>query len=239
MINLSGKTIVVVGATGGIGRVLSRYFYELGANVVLASRTKDKLEKLQAEIGTYRSMAVPTDASLVPSVFNLLNKASDRFKSVDAVVISAGSWERLSINSSAESALISQKKLFESIYLPTATVAGVAQGFLRGQGFGLIANISSHAAVKPELEGNLSYGPMKAAARHYMLALRHELADTGVSVTDIQPAIVNTEEAKDLLDTEEKRSKAVQPQTIAKWIAKQIGQKEVPAEMLFDSDVVL
>jgi NADP-dependent 3-hydroxy acid dehydrogenase YdfG len=239
MKTLSGKTIVVVGATGGIGRVFSKFFHEEGANVVMASRTKEKLEKLQKAIGVERSMIVETDATMTDSVFNLFNQTIDKFKAIDAVVISAGSWERLSSNNSAVDAKRSQERLFGSIYLPTATVAFVAQEFMKKQGSGLIANISSHAAIRPELQGNLSYGPMKAAARHFMLSLREELKNTGVLVTDIQPAIVNTDEAHHLLDTEEKRKKAVQPETIALWISDQIDRKKVPGEKLFDSDVVL
>lgn len=239
MKKLKGKTVVVVGATGGIGRVLTSEFYSAGANVVLVARTLEKLWNLQSTLGTNRVLTVQTDATVVSDVKSLFQKATKKFGIVDAVVISAGTWERLSVNNLPEEALESSKKLFQSIFLPSMMVGFVAQEYFRKQGYGLIANISSHAAVRPWLQGNLSYGSMKAAARQYMLALRHELAGTGVTVTDIQPAIVNTDEAGHLLDTEQKRNKAVQPEEIAMWIAQQIGKKKVPAEKLFDSDVVL
>ncbi|HEY4515844.1 MAG TPA: SDR family oxidoreductase [Candidatus Paceibacterota bacterium] len=236
---LEGKTVIVVGATGGIGRVLSRVFHQLGANVVLAARGMDKLKLLEGELSSDRVLVVQADATQISDVRRLFQLAQDRFKEVHCVVISAGTWERLSLRNSVEEALESAEKLFRSIFLPSYVVGFMAQEFFRRQGFGLIANISSHAAIRPWLLGNLSYAAMKAAARQFILALRHELREMGVTVIDIQPAIVNTPEAADLLNTEVKKRKAVQPELIADLIASLIGRKRVPAEVLLDSKLKL
>src|SRR3989344_2264149 len=137
-VNIKGKTIIVVGATGGIGRVLSLIFHKLGANVVMAARTEDRLRFLQDSLGEERTLIVQADATVVIDVKWLCEAAKKKFGSIDAVVISAGSWERLSIQDSAERALVSQERLFLSIYLPTTVVGSVAQEFFRRQGFGLI-----------------------------------------------------------------------------------------------------
>lgn len=236
---LKHKTIVVVGATGGIGRVLCREFYNHGANVVLVARTKEKLENLQSSLGKERTLAIPADATFAPNMEEVFKIASKKFGKVDVVIISAGSWKRLSTGETALQASVSFEELFKSIFLPTAITAFVAQKFFRGQDEGFIVNISSHAALRPHLPGNLSYGAMKAAGRHYMLSLRAELDGSGVKVCDLQPAIVNTEENNRFLETAEKKNKAVQPREIAKWIIKFIDYPHVPAEKLFDSDVVL
>lgn len=238
-VSLDNKTIIIVGATGGIGRVLSKVFHELGANVVLASRTIEKLNELQSSLGEDRVLVVATDATSVGDVKNLFKKSKERFGTIDGVVISAGTWERLSIDNTIEEAGESADRMYKSIYLPTLTVGKAAQEFFCKQGYGLIANISSHAAVRPWLKGNLTYAAMKAAARQLMLALRHELLETDVHVVDIQPAIVNTPESAHLLNTGPKRKAAVQPEAIANWIADLLGKRRVPAEKLFDSDVKL
>jgi len=233
------KVVVVVGASGGIGNVLSRQFHQSGASVVLAARNESKLRELQSQIGEERTLIVPTDATDVTAVKSLFKKAVDTFGRVDAVVITAGTWDRLSSDFQSEKALELIEKHYKAIFLISFIVGFVAQEFFKQQGGGLIANISSHAAVRPELPGNLSYAPMKAASRQFMLALRHELTGTGVRVTDIQPAIVNTEGNRGMLDTEEKRDGAVQPEEIGSWVMSNIDNPNVQAERLFDSKVVL
>ena len=129
--------------------------------------------------------------------------------------------------------------MVDSVFLPSYLVGFVAQEFFRKQGFGLIANISSHAAIRPWLKGNLSYGAMKAASTHFMLGIASALDGTSVRVLDIQPAIVNTLEAAELLATEENKRKAVQPEAIARLIAENIGKTKVPTQVVLDSDVKL
>lgn len=237
-----GKTIIVVGASGNIGSVLSRVFHEAGANVVLSARTLEKLTDLEKELGE-RTLVVATDATKPAMVEKLFLAAQNTFGHVDAVVITAGRWDRLSIKNQPDEAHDLALRHFESLFLPTLVTAFTAQHFFkRAEGDkGLIINISSHAAVRYELVGNLSYGPMKAAARQFMLAMRHELklAKSMVRAVDLQPAIVNTLDNRELLDTEEKRAQAVQPEDIARWIIEHFDDPKIPAEHLFDSQVIL
>ncbi|PJA34302.1 MAG: hypothetical protein CO184_00250 [Candidatus Zambryskibacteria bacterium CG_4_9_14_3_um_filter_40_16] len=239
MDKLKNKTIIVVGASGGIGSALSRVFYGEGANVVLSARTEDKLVALAKTLGDDRTLVVPADATNIDSIRSVFKIAVNKFKHIDAVIITAGTWDRLSHENTCEEAVEKLDKHYKAILTPTFVVSFVAQEFFKNQGFGLIANISSHAAIRPELPGNLSYGPAKAAARHFMLALRSELKGTGIRVTDIQPAIVNTPDNSSMLNTDEKRKQAVQPETIAQWIVENFDNKDIPAEKLFDSNVVL
>lgn len=239
VMDIKDKTIIVVGATGGIGQVLCQVFHNLGANVVLAARTEEKLEKLEEKLGGNRVMSVKTDASSLEDVTFLFEKSRSRFGKIHAVVTAAGTWKRLSIENSPEEALGSIQLMVDSVFLPSYLVGFVAQEFFRKQGFGLIANISSHAAIRPWLKGNLSYGAMKAASTHFMLGIASALDGTSVRVLDIQPAIVNTPEAAELLATEENKRKAVQPEAIARLIAENIGKTKVPTQVVLDSDVKL
>jgi short-subunit dehydrogenase len=233
------QTVIIIGATGGIGSVIARRFAEAGMRVVLSARTKEKLMELKASLGTDDAFIIPADASKIEDVENLFKTVQTDFGGMSAVVIAAGTWKQLSINADTEDALELAEKHFHALFLPSFIVGFVAQKFLRIQGHGLIANVSSHAALRPELDGNLTYGPMKSASRHFMLALRHELEGTGVRVSDIAPAIVNTPDAAGLLDTEEKRSKAVQPEAIADWIIEHLEDPSIPASKLFDSEIKL
>ncbi len=235
---LDNRTIIVVGASGGIGSKLCQSFYREGANVVLTARTREKLEQVRYSLGEERTLVVPADASDPAAVRDLFSRTKEKFGRVDAVVISAGSWARLSINDSSKQAVELLDTHFAVILKPAFIVGFELQKLLREQGSGLIANISSHAAIRTELKGNLTYGPMKAAARWFILGLRNELAGTGVRVTDIQPALVNTPETQKLMRPED-YSRAVQPEEIADWLMEHFDDPEIPAEKLFDSQVKL
>lgn len=235
---MNDKVIVVVGASGGIGRVLSKVFVESGAKVVLSARNEARLLELQASLGEAGTLVLPADASNIEDVEKMFAGVAAKFGKVDTVVISAGTWARLNVESSSTEAAALLDAHFQTLLKPTFNVAFVAQRVLRESG-GLIANISSHAAIRPELKGNLTYGPFKAAAHHLSLALREELKGTKVRVTDIMPAIVNTEDNATFLDTDEKRLGAVQPEAIAHWIVSHLDDFDIPAEVLFDSKIVL
>ena len=166
-------------------------------------------------------------------------KTKEKFGDVDGIVISAGTWKQLSKDSPTDDAVVLAENHFRSIFLPSFVIGFVAQKFFRDQGHGLIVNISSHAALRPELEGNLTYGPMKAASHQFTLALKNELKGTGVRAVDIAPAIVNTDEAVGMLDTEDKRARAIQPEAIAQWIIDEFNNPNIVSTKLFKSDITI
>ena len=65
MAKYDNKTVVITGASQGIGEAAARMFAELGANVILLARSKDKIEKISAEInaGFKKSIAIQCDVS--------------------------------------------------------------------------------------------------------------------------------------------------------------------------------
>lgn len=237
---LKDRIVVIFGATGGIGSVLSRKFHSEGAGVVLVARTQSKLLELAKDLGNERVLVKAKDLSDLYTVDALFKEIENEFGMPDGVIISVGSWQQVSIRSSFSDAFSLAEAHFRNLFLPCFGISFVAQKFLVGQGRGgLIANISSHAAVRL-LRGNLTYAPMKAAARSLMLNLREELVGTGVRVTDIQPAIVNTPDNLSFLNERGlDPAEAVQPEDIADWIIKNFDNPEIPAERLFESSVVL
>jgi len=103
---LKGKTIVVTGGGSGLGKSMTKYFLELGANVVITSRDLEKLQatatELQAETGA-NCLAVACDVRLYDQVENMLKTAVDTFGRVDVLLNNAAGnfispTERLSAN---------------------------------------------------------------------------------------------------------------------------------------------
>ncbi|MBX4199023.1 SDR family oxidoreductase [Candidatus Parcubacteria bacterium] len=231
---LKDKTIAISGGSGELARVLAREFTLQGANVVLFSRSMSKLQLVADTLPPEQTLAVAADASNAEEVEQVFERAAERFGNVDAVVMSTGSWAQVGIDDSVEDASAHADAHYEAFFKTSFVTSFVAQQVFRAEGHGLIVNISSHAAVKPELTRNLTYGPMKAASFHLMKALRHELKGTGVRVTDIQPATINTPKV-----APDKRADAIQPEDIAGWIIEHFNDKDIPESVLMDKTSVM
>jgi ribitol 2-dehydrogenase len=89
MQTLSGKTIVITGASSGIGAEMARRCAQLGSNVVLAARSADKLAALQREIGA-NSLAVVCDVTRGADVDALVQQSLARFGRIDVMMANAG-----------------------------------------------------------------------------------------------------------------------------------------------------
>ncbi|MDG1063587.1 MAG: SDR family oxidoreductase [Flavobacteriaceae bacterium] len=102
---LKGKTIVVTGGGSGLGKAMSAYFLELGANVVITSRNEDKLNSVQSALSHLggKILAVPCDVRHYEQVEALVKAANDAFGQVDILINNAAGnfispTERLSSN---------------------------------------------------------------------------------------------------------------------------------------------
>lgn len=234
MSKLKDKVIVVVGSPGEFGTPLSQGLHDEGASLVLVSRTEENLLSQQQRLGKERTLVVPADASTAEGARKIFDTAMTKFGHIDAVVITAGTWARVYIDTPLEEAIAMSDHHYQSIFKPSFIVGHHAQQVFRKQGFGQIFNISSHAAFKFHLKGNLTYSPMKAASRSYMLNLANELDGTGILVSDIQPATINTPKARAAIGSEkEVKIYTVEPEDITRWIIDSFGDPDAPEEKYF------
>lgn len=103
---LKGKTIVVTGGGSGLGKAMTKYFLELGANVAITSRDLDKLKNTAAELETEtggKCIALQCDVRHYPEVENMLHEVLKAFGKVDVLLNNAAGnfispTERLSAN---------------------------------------------------------------------------------------------------------------------------------------------
>ncbi len=235
MQTLHKKTIIVIGAGGDIGSVLSKQFHNQGANVVLVGRTEATLRVVEQNLGAERVLVVPADATDTQAIKSVFDSAVSAFGSVDGIIISAGSWKQINLDDDIDIASSLSDHHYKTIFLPVFIAGWQAQQFFRNQGHGLIVHMSSHAAVREHLRGNSTYGAMKAAARRFILGLADELKENGIRATDLMIAIVNTAKNQGFLDTEEKRGAAVRPEDIAQWIIDHFDDQDIPSSQLLDS----
>ncbi|HZU64936.1 MAG TPA: SDR family NAD(P)-dependent oxidoreductase [Novosphingobium sp.] len=181
-------TVLVTGATSGIGLAAARRFAAAGWQVVATGRRADRLEALQAELG---EGLIPLafdmrDESAIDAALASLPAGLDR---LDALVNNAG----LALGTApAQSADLGQwKQMIETNVTGLVTITHKLLARLIAAR-GIILNLSSVAATYPYAGGN-AYGGTKAFVRQFSLGLRSDLHGTGVRVTSIEPGMTETE----------------------------------------------
>ena len=174
MSRFDGKTVVITGASSGIGESCARKFAAEGARVVLAARSAEPLRRLVDELGADVAHAVPTDVADSSACQRLLAEAKSRFGSIDILVNNAGRNSRgpleelpmdemlqiLDVNLRAPMVLI-------RLVLPT----------MRAQGAGTIVNVASLAGRYP-LDDEATYSAAKFGLRIFSFAIAEELRNT-------------------------------------------------------------
>jgi NAD(P)-dependent dehydrogenase (short-subunit alcohol dehydrogenase family) len=186
---VAGKVVLVTGASSGIGAATAVEFGRHLAHVVLAARRADRLEETAAQIvrAGGRAVAVPTDVTDWSEVTALVARAIDVFGPVDVLVNGAGAnWSRAFAETTVE----------EIGHILSVNLAGPMQLALavlpemQRRRTGTIISIGSvagHVAIEP------LYSAAKFGVRGFSLALRRQLAGTGISVCLVSPGNIRTE----------------------------------------------
>ena len=94
--SLHNKTVIVTGGAGGLGRAMCANFGAAGANVIVASRSQDKIAAEAASLQRkgYSAAAIPVDVTDEQQVNSLIDETVTTFGSVDVVINNAGRWGR-------------------------------------------------------------------------------------------------------------------------------------------------
>ncbi len=171
--SLTGKTIVITGASSGFGRGSAEKLAELGANVVVAARRAEVLAELVAQISSSggSAIAVETDVSDAAAVSNLAATATDRFGRIDVWVNNVGIgalglfWD-IPIEDHARVIDVNLKGLIYG--------AHAALTHFRTMGDGVLVNIGSIDSEIP-LAYQASYASTKAAVLSLSRTLNEEL----------------------------------------------------------------
>ncbi|MGK7654081.1 SDR family oxidoreductase [Roseovarius sp. B08] len=186
---MQDKTVMITGASRGIGAATARHFAALGANVVLAARSTAAIEEIASEIGD-RALAVSCDVSRYDDVSAAVAAATDRFGGLDVLIGNAGVIEPIAHLSDVDPDAwdkvidINLKGVFHGMR--------AALPVMKQAGSGTIITISSGAATSA-LEGWSHYCASKAAALMLTRAADKENRDHGIRVLGLSPGTVATD----------------------------------------------
>ena len=171
---------LIAGASSGIGAATARHAAQAGHEVVLAARSKDKLEALAGEIG---GRAIPTDLTVYSEVERLVEQAGR----LDVVFANAGiGFPRGFTEGDPEEA---KQVVLTNVFGIYATIRATANALRETKGHLVI---TSSIAGRRALKGSL-YSATKFAVTGMAEAARQDFNGTGVRTTLIAPGMVETE----------------------------------------------
>ncbi len=208
--SLAGRTVLITGASSGLGAHFARLFAQAGANIVIGARRADRIAALAAEIAAGGSdvLAVSMDVTNEASLQAAYDAAEARFGVVDTVIANAGTSApgRATDVSEAGVRMVTDTN-FLGVYLTAREGARrmIAAG-VRETGKGriiLIGSITAHLTG----EGDSAYAATKAAVAHLGRNLAREWVRQGVNVNTIQPGYIQTEIAGDFFQTDYGKAK--------------------------------
>lgn len=187
--DIKGKTVVITGASRGIGADAARVFAQAGANLALLARSTDSLAALAEELGG-NTLAFACDVSEPAAVAAALQKVHADFGSIDVLINNAGIIDPIARIEDADPAAWGQ--------LMDINIKGVFNGIhaalplMKSGNGGTIINIGSGAAYSA-LEGWSAYCTSKAGILMLTKALHLEEASNGIRVLSLSPGTVATE----------------------------------------------
>lgn len=198
-LGISGKTAVVTGGAGGMGRHITRMLLEEGAQVVMVDIDKEHLDDAVAWLpdGLGTPLTVPCDLSSDESAQQLATTVADLAGEIDILVSGAGIT-----GATGPFHEISDEDWVDAINTNLLSAVRVTRAFLpslRQGGWGRIVYINSEDAVQP-YDDELPYCASKAGLLSFARGLARAYADEGLLVNSVSPAFVETPMTDKMMD---------------------------------------
>lgn len=194
MTDMTGKCVLITGASRGIGAAAARVFARAGANVALMSRSRDELASLAGEIGE-SALAIPCEISRFWEVEAAVQATASTFGQVDVLINNAGMIDPIVHMAEAD-----PEGWGQAI---DVNLKGVFYGMravlpmMIAQGGGTVLTVSSGAAHGP-VEAWSSYCASKAGAAMLTRSLDKEYAQAGIRAMGLSPGTVATEMQREI-----------------------------------------
>lgn len=207
MDEITGKTVLITGASRGIGAAAAREFADAGANVVLLARSAAAIGDLARDIGP-SALAIACDVSIYADVAAAMQTAVAKFGTLDVVINNAGVIEPISALATSDPAAWGQ--------VIDINLKGVYYGMraampiMQAAGGGTILTVSSGAAHNA-MEGWSHYCASKAGAAMLTMCAHKEGAGAGIRAMGLSPGTVATEMQREI------KSSGINPVSLMEW----------------------
>ncbi|MBJ7358724.1 MAG: SDR family oxidoreductase [Nocardioides sp.] len=185
---LQGKVVVISGIGPGLGRSLAFEAAKMGADLVIASRTEERLLELQADLAPYGVKVVPvvTDVRNEESRVNLRDQALEAFGRVDCVINNAFAIPPMDPITQIDPAKLA-KVNETNVFGPLRLAALFADTLSESKGSIIMLNSCVSFSSQPEYAG---YKLSKGALEHLASSLATELGPRGIRVNSVAPSYI-------------------------------------------------
>lgn len=187
--DFNNVTVVITGASMGVGAATARAFAERGANLVLIARGEEKLRELESELDAGdRVLLAPMDVTDTGAFARILEDAQARFGSVDVLVNNAGFHARgpfRQIDPEDVGRMV-------DVNLKAPLVATrLTLPYLQQSKRAAVINVASLAGRTP-VPGSATYSASKFGLRAFTLAMHEEMSGQGIRFASVSPGPIDT-----------------------------------------------
>lgn len=207
MFDLTGKTALVTGATGGIGKDIAKGLHAAGATVALSGTKREALEALAAEIGA-RTHVLPCNLSDRADADRLIPAAEETLNGLDILVNNAG------ITRDMLAMKLKDEDWDDVLEVNLTTAFRLSRAALRGmikKRHGRIIGVSSIVGVTGGVGGQANYAASKAGMIGMSKSLAAEIAVRGVTVNCVAPGFIESPMTDKLNDSQKEKLLALIP----------------------------
>jgi short-subunit dehydrogenase len=185
------KSVLITGATRGLGENLARQFAARGYRLALTGRKQEDLDRLGTELsGKAADIVLETlDVTDYDAIAPVINRCAERLGGLDIIVVNAGV---AFVTPVGKGHLDLVRQTIDVNLTGAIATAEAAVELFRRQGHGQVVGISSIAGVRG-MRNNGVYCATKAGFSRYLEALRLETRRHSVVVTDLAPGYIDTE----------------------------------------------
>lgn len=191
-----GKTVLVTGASSGIGQGMARLFAKLGYNLAICARRSERLEQLKTDLlNSYPDIKVEyrvLDVAEYESIFDVFQDFKKEFGHIDRIVVNAGVGESRRIG---KGGFDINRRTAEINFVSALAQCEAAMQIFREQNNGHLVVISSMSAMRG-LPGYITtYSASKAAIAHLAEGIRADMlvSKLPIQITTIYPGYIRTE----------------------------------------------
>ena len=184
----NNKTVIITGASEGVGAATARMFADAGANLMLVARGKKKLEVIAEELRDKTQVEIfAMDVADAEACVNVLKKADFEFGRIDILVNNAGMHVRGSVDDVSSEDI---GKMIDVNLRAPLMLTRIALPYLREEG-GAIINVGSLAGRLP-VPGSATYSATKAGLRAFTYAIAEEMLDSNIKFAVVSPGPIDT-----------------------------------------------
>ena len=187
------KTILITGASSGLGAGMAREFAQTGYNLAICARRMERLEALKQELESQYGIQViakTIDVTNYDQVFEVFKAFQHDFGKLDRIIVNAGVGQGRRIG---KGNFEINRATAETNFISALAQCEAAVEIFRAQNSGHLVVISSMSAMRGLPKHLSTYAASKAAVAHLAEGIRAELIDTPIKVSTIFPGYIRTE----------------------------------------------